>query len=275
MLDITTALAPERAALLHLLTSLYPDDWARPTECPGWTVRDLALHILGDDLSLLSRQRDAEASGLFGYAESHPGLDFMALLDGFNEQWVTAASFLSPALIVELLRVVGTWCDDFYGAVDLTTISREPIGYFRHPDLAPYWMLIAREYVERVIHQTQIRRAIGAPDLPPEVFAITATVVAHAAVRALPDRTTGTTVAVDLGSTGSWAWQRVAGDAGTAWRVVEASAVPDARITIDPADAVAVLTRGVHRPAEVVTVAGDEDLAAEVLAAIDPLLARP
>jgi len=50
---------PERAALAELLESLAPDDWARPTECPAYTVKGIATHVLGDDLSLLSRQRDA------------------------------------------------------------------------------------------------------------------------------------------------------------------------------------------------------------------------
>lgn len=30
-----------------LLGSVGPDDWARPTDCVGWTVRDLAGHMLG------------------------------------------------------------------------------------------------------------------------------------------------------------------------------------------------------------------------------------
>jgi uncharacterized protein (TIGR03083 family) len=30
-----------------LLTRMEPDDWARPTECPGWDVRAMASHILG------------------------------------------------------------------------------------------------------------------------------------------------------------------------------------------------------------------------------------
>ena len=95
LLDVTPALAPERAALLDLLRGLSTEDWERPTECPEWTVKGLVLHVLGDDLSLLSRQRDASLDGLTLYAIDHPGVTFRALLDGFNEQWVTAASFLS------------------------------------------------------------------------------------------------------------------------------------------------------------------------------------
>ena len=45
-------------------------------------MKGLALHILGDDLSLLSRQRDVSKNGLVIYAGKHPGLSFRAVLDG-------------------------------------------------------------------------------------------------------------------------------------------------------------------------------------------------
>jgi hypothetical protein len=75
-------LAPERGALLDLLCGLTPEDWRRPTECPAWDVKGLALHILGDDLSLLSRQRDASTDSLTLFAADHPGFDFRALWTG-------------------------------------------------------------------------------------------------------------------------------------------------------------------------------------------------
>jgi uncharacterized protein (TIGR03083 family) len=31
----------------EMLASLRPDDWAKPTECPGWDVRAMATHALG------------------------------------------------------------------------------------------------------------------------------------------------------------------------------------------------------------------------------------
>jgi uncharacterized protein (TIGR03083 family) len=72
-IDLTPALRPERAELLALLRGLSADDWQRPTECPAWNVKGIALHILGDDLSLLTRQRDASIDSLTLFAERHPG----------------------------------------------------------------------------------------------------------------------------------------------------------------------------------------------------------
>ena len=36
-----------RAELLRVLNSLSADQWSAPTACAGWSVRDVALHILG------------------------------------------------------------------------------------------------------------------------------------------------------------------------------------------------------------------------------------
>jgi uncharacterized protein (TIGR03083 family) len=52
---VLDVLRPERAALLELLEGLDPDAWSRPTECPAYSVKGIATHVLGDDLSLLSR----------------------------------------------------------------------------------------------------------------------------------------------------------------------------------------------------------------------------
>ncbi len=49
----------ERQSLLQLLAQLSEEEWYQPTVCAGWTVKDIALHVLGDDIGLLSRKRDA------------------------------------------------------------------------------------------------------------------------------------------------------------------------------------------------------------------------
>src|SRR3954454_1470930 len=92
-LDLLPLYPVERGELLAFLSGLQPDEWAAPTECPAWSVKGIALHILGDDLSLLSRQRDDERSGV----AIQPGATFDELfvaLDRFNERWVEAAAFL-------------------------------------------------------------------------------------------------------------------------------------------------------------------------------------
>lgn len=39
--------AAENAAFMKLVRSLDPDDWSKSTDCPRWTVKDIAAHVLG------------------------------------------------------------------------------------------------------------------------------------------------------------------------------------------------------------------------------------
>ncbi len=157
---MTALLTPERDALLRLLAGLAPDDWDRPTECPAYSVKGVATHVLGDDLSLLSRQRDEATNGVLLQAEEMPGADFRSILDAFNDRWVATARFLSPELLVDLLRVSGERTAAFYTSVDLAAPC-EPVGFFGSTgEPSPYWQAIARELVERWVHQSQIRRAL-------------------------------------------------------------------------------------------------------------------
>jgi uncharacterized protein (TIGR03083 family) len=39
--------ATEYQRYVEHLRALQPDDWARPTDCPGWDVRAMATHVLG------------------------------------------------------------------------------------------------------------------------------------------------------------------------------------------------------------------------------------
>ena len=186
VLDVTSMLRPERAAFVELLESLEADDWRRPTECPAYSVKGVATHVLGDDLSLLSRQRDAETNGLLLMAEDLPGADFRTLLDAFNDGWVSTARFLSPTVLIELLRDAGDRTADFYESVDLNAPC-EPVFFFgSQGELSPYWQAIAREFVERWVHQSQIRRALGRPSLAEERFVRTGVDVIAAAAGVEP-----------------------------------------------------------------------------------------
>src|SRR3954447_7221741 len=176
--DVDQVLVTEREALLDLLAGLDDAEWSAPTECAAWTVEGVALHVLGDDLSLLARQRDDAIDGLTLYAETHAGLTLYERLDRFNEQWVVAATFLSHTLILDLLELSGRWTASFYADIDKDKLG-EPVGMFAAQEASPYWQIAAREYLERWIHQHQIRRAVGRPDAGREFLTVAGDVVAH------------------------------------------------------------------------------------------------
>ncbi len=156
------ALRLERRALLDLLADLDAVDWTRPTECPAYTVAGIAAHVLGDDLSLLSRQRDEAPSGLIAVAAELPGADFRTLLDSFNDRWVTAASFFSPRVLIDLLAATGSWTDAYWTGID-PEAPGEPVALFGFAAGSPTWQSIAREFLERWTHHAQICRALDRP----------------------------------------------------------------------------------------------------------------
>jgi uncharacterized protein (TIGR03083 family) len=181
MLDVREVLAPERAELVALLHGLTPEQWALPTECPAYSVKGVVAHVLGDDLSLLSRQRDGAPPGVVAVAAELPGAEFRTVLDTFNDRWVAASAFFSTTVLVELLELAGEWTEAFYRSVDLRAPC-EPVFFFGSTgEVSPYWQAIAREYMERWVHHSQIRRALGLGSLAGEPFVPVGIAVAAAA----------------------------------------------------------------------------------------------
>lgn len=266
-IDATGSLRPERETFLELLQGLSADEWEAPTECPAWTVKGIALHVLGDDLSLLARQRDEATNGLVLYARDHPGQDFRRLLDGFNEQWVTAAAFLSPELVIALLERSGEWTAAYYGGADLDA-ANEPVGWFGATGPSPLWQAVARELVERWAHQHQVRRAVGRPMLDgPLADLVERVCLAGGAARlAALDAHEGDVVEVRMGER---PWTLARGAEG--WELYEGPA-PGARATvaIAAAEVANLLTIGPHTAAETTTYDGDVDLALAVGIGVAP-----
>ena len=274
-LDVTGLLVPEREAFADLLESLEGSAWELATECPSWSVKGIALHILGDDLSLLSRQRDQAAQGLVLFAEGHPGLSFRQLLDGFNEQWVHAAMFLSESLVVEQLRLTGEWTARYYSGIDAEALG-EPVGFFGARGPSPYWQIAAREYVERWVHHHQVRRAVGRPNLDGRFLVVAAAAVARSLAANLGDVGAGPGTSMALTIPGVGAWTLTRGDEG--WSLLDGTSGQAAvELTLDPALATTVLSRGLtaSEASAAFGVSGDGALARRALAEIARMAGRP
>src|SRR5215213_8131587 len=161
----------EREALLDLLADLTPEEWGRPTICPGWSVQDIAAHLLADDVGRLSRGRDDHDNPGFAAGldiSTLPGL--IAAIDRQNALWVEAMRRVSPQVLIDLLRLIGEQTASYFTTLDLEAIGG-PVDWVG-PEPAPVWLDLAREYTERWVHQQQIRDAVGRPGLQePEWFA--------------------------------------------------------------------------------------------------------
>jgi uncharacterized protein (TIGR03083 family) len=152
--------------LSELLGGLEPDDWQRPSPCPGWTVLGLCCHLLGDDLGLLSRQRDS-----YHGTPSPEGLseaEFVTWLDDLQAEWVRAARRISPRLVTELLDWTGPRVAEMLRRQDPRARTAQVSWAGTSP--VPVWLDQARELSEQWIHRQLLVQALGRrSDLRPDL----------------------------------------------------------------------------------------------------------
>ena len=145
---------PDREALIAVLSELAPSQWSTPTVCAGWDVRDVALHILGGDMASISGHRD----GAWGL-QPRPDETLGVFINRINHEWVAAARRLSPRLIIELLQATGPPLFMYLQTID--PLAAGGVVSWAGAELAPNWLDLAREYMERWVHQQHIRDAVG------------------------------------------------------------------------------------------------------------------
>ena len=266
---VTHLFAPERASLLELLSALAAGQWQAPTVCPGWSVKDVALHLLGDDIDLLSRRRDGAAP------TDTPGKpagfqELVASLDRLNQSWVEATRRISPRVLCELLAVTGEATERYLASLELFAVE-ESVSWVR-PDPVPNWLDVARQYTERWTHHQQIRDAVGVPGLKEPAFMapVLATFV-HALPRAFAGAPApaGTAVEVVVGGQAGGCWVLTRTSDG--WRLAAGTAAqPMARVGLDAETAWRLWTKGIGRAAAEAgaSISGDRALGGRVLDAV-------
>ena len=254
-------------ALLELLTGLSPEDWQRPTVCAGWSVKDIAAHLLGGEFGILSRKRD-------GYAfAGSPFIEWdalVALINDLNDAWVKATRRLSPQLLCDLLRFAGGQTNRYFAALDPDALG-DPVDW-AGPGPAPVWLDLAREYTERWHHQQQIRDATDHPGLKAPRYLAP---VLDAFVRALPhtyrdvQAADGSSVTLEITGAAGNRWHLLR--EGGAWQLyLDADATPTASVSLDEDLAWRLFTKGVKPEAARarVRVSGAERLALPALGMI-------
>ncbi|GAA0585006.1 maleylpyruvate isomerase family mycothiol-dependent enzyme [Actinomadura livida] len=258
-IDVRPLFAGQQAAFIDLLRG-FGDEWARPTVCPGWTVKDIAAHVLGDHVGRLSMLRD-------GYLALRPrdGEAFPVFLDRINDEWVTAARRISPSLLVELLSSVGDQVVQFWEGADLDAMGGSVS--WAGPESHPVWLDAARDFSEYWTHHQQICDALGLPGLTgPDYLGP----VLDTFMRGLPHTLRdvpaeeGTVLQVVITAFGGWTCTRGPGR----WALRrETRAGPSALLELDADTAWRLCTRGIvpARAAEHARIEGDRALAEAAL----------
>ena len=253
---------PMLRELLTLLSALSPDDWRRPTACAGWSVKDVAAHMLGGDLGNLSRQRDRWHSGIAAGSLA----ELVVQLNAHNERWVAAARFVSPGVLRDLLALTGAQVCAYFASLDPHATG--DVVSWAGPEPAPVWLDLAREYTERWHHQQHIRDAVGRPGLKEPRFMAP---VLATFVRALPMTYRDVTAPVGAivvltvtgGAGGRWALHRER----AGWSLGPAGPSADAEVVVDEDSAWRLFTKGLDREhgERLVKISGDRHLGAKLL----------
>jgi uncharacterized protein (TIGR03083 family) len=255
---------PLRAHLLTLLAELDEHDWARPTAAPLWSVKDVAAHLLGGDISILSGKRDGfrPPQKFDGHAQ------LIELIDRLNAEWVLATRRMSPRLLREFLASTGPEVEACFASLDPMAMG-EAVTW-AGPDAAPVWFDLAREFTERWHHQQQIRDATGWPPLYDPYFL---SPVLDTFVRALPYSfrnamaPAGTSVRFEISGEAGGVW--FVYKAEEAWALLlDSTAQPSANVVLPQDTAWRLFTKGLDRDKarSLAVISGNADLATPIFA---------
>jgi len=252
--------------LLALLSDLSVEDWAKPTACSPWSVKDVALHLLGDDVHILSSQRDSHSSAVSVASWE----ELVTFVNDQNALWVQVTRRMSPQVLTDLLRLTGEQVCEFFQSLDPYSMGG-PVSWVG-PDPAPVWLDLAREYTERWHHQQHIRDAVGRPGLKQRRYFAP---VLEAFLRALPRTYRGTSAAdgivVAITVTGESGGQWFLRKERTDWRLyLEVPNTPDAEVVVGEDIAWRIFTRGLRKneAQDQVKVMGDQSLGLKMLDAV-------
>ena len=136
-----------------VLGDLDDEEWATPTNLPGWTVQDVVAHVIGTEEMLRGNAPAAEIDRTrFPHVRNDIG--------AFNEQWVETMRADAPGTILQRLRDVTAVRRRELAAMDAARWDAEgftPAG----PDTYGRFMRI--RVFDCWLHEQDIRDAVGRP----------------------------------------------------------------------------------------------------------------
>jgi uncharacterized protein (TIGR03083 family) len=146
------ALAETWGALAEVCFELSGTEWALPTECPGWDVKDQLSHLIGIERAIMG-EPVPDWDGPLG---DHVKNDFAAT----NERWVAVRRpFPGEAVRAEFVDVTTTRLAqlDALSAAEWAAVGWSPVGQVPHAEF-----MVVRVY-DSWVHEQDTRRALDRP----------------------------------------------------------------------------------------------------------------
>ena len=146
------ALGETWASLAETCHELSSTEWRRPTECPGWDVKDQLSHLIGIERAVMGEaipQWDAPLG-------NHVKNDFAAL----NEPWVAVRRREpGPVVYAEFVEVTETRLGQLYQLTEeeWAKVGWSPIGQ------VPYARFMKVRVFDSWVHEQDVRRALDRP----------------------------------------------------------------------------------------------------------------
>ncbi len=150
--EATAALAETWGALAEVSYELSATEWALPTECPGWDVKDQLSHLIGIERSIMGESAP-EWDGPLG---AHVRNDVAAM----NERWVAVRRPLPGAAVrAEFVEVTGTRLADLAARTEdeWAVVGWSPVGD------VPYAVFMEVRVFDSWVHEQDARRALDRP----------------------------------------------------------------------------------------------------------------
>ena len=149
---VIAILAEEWAAIDTLAQGLGDTEWEMPSECPGWTVRDLLSHLIGIERVLLGDAPPPPLDVLPPHVENEVGAR--------NEAWVAARRSLPGSVVLEEFRAVTarrvaelrSWSPARFDEIGPSPVGNVPYREFMNVRVMDSW-----------VHEQDMRVATGRP----------------------------------------------------------------------------------------------------------------
>lgn len=252
------------SSMEELCSQLDPEDWSKPTDCPGWDVKDQLAHTCALESRALGRPQPSAGPRKADHTRNELG--------EMNEGDLDARRSMSPEqlldeyreLTAERSKVLASWSDE-----EWTQEGQGVLG------AAPREQIIRIRIFDVFTHEQDIRVATGRPGhLNGEVARLAYEQMAAALGFVLVKKaqsSEGQTAVFEIGAPGETIAYRVVNGRGT--RIDEIPPDPTVRLAMD-AETFLRLVAGRWPPDRVeqegrVRITGDEDLGRRIVAGLN------